>query len=164
MSETLALAPARRSPWPAILAGGLAVAALDAVFFTAFWAPQGVPPTRILQTIASGLLGTASFQGGAGTAWLGAGLHCFIATMMVLTYYLVGTRVDALLRHPARYGLPYGLLLYGVMNYIVLPLSNAPQSSKINLAWMLSSIAMHMVFGVMCAWFARKARRAWAGT
>ena len=67
--------------------------------------------------------------------------------------------VDALLRHPVRYGLPYGLLLYGVMNYVVLPLSNAPQSSKINLAWLISIIAMHMVFGVMCAWFACKPPR-----
>lgn len=163
MSQTIFLASTRRSPWLAILAGGLAVAALDAVFFTVFWAPQGVPPTRILQTIAAGLLGPESFQGGAATAWLGAALHCFIATVMVLVYYGASTRVEALVRRPVRYGVPYGLLLYAVMNYVVLPLSNAPQSSKTNLAWLLSSIAMHMVFGVMCAWFARSALRARMG-
>jgi hypothetical protein len=79
--------------------------------------------------------------------------------MMVLAYYLASGRARALIDSPVRYGLPYGLLLYGVMTYVVVPLSNAPQPTKTYLPWMVSSIIMHAVFGVICAWFARKARQ-----
>jgi hypothetical protein len=64
-----------------------------------------------------------------------------------------------LIEHPVRYGLFYGLVLYGVMTYVVVPLSNAPQPTKVYLPWMVASIIMHAVFGVICAWFARKARQ-----
>jgi uncharacterized membrane protein len=46
-----------------------------------------------------------------------------------------------------------------VMTYVVVPLSNAPQPTKVYLPWMVASIIMHSVFGVICAWFARKARQ-----
>ncbi len=69
--------------------------------------------------MAAGLLGDATFQGGAATAALGLAQHFFIATSMSLAYYLVATRRPALIRRPVAYGIAYGLLLYVVMNYIV---------------------------------------------
>jgi hypothetical protein len=42
---------------------------------------RGVPPAKILQGIASGLLGKQAFAGGTGTALLGAMLHFLIATL-----------------------------------------------------------------------------------
>jgi hypothetical protein len=103
--------------------------------------------------------GKAAFEDGAGSAMLGAACHYFIATMMVSAYYLASGRMRGLIEHPVRYGLLYGLVLYGVMTYVVVPLSNAPQPTKVYLPWMVASIIMHAVFGVICAWFARKARQ-----
>ena len=58
-------------------------------------------------------------------------------------------------QRPLLYGAAYGLLLYAVMTWVVVPLSNAPQGKPMPLAWTLSSIAMHALIGVLCAWIAR---------
>jgi len=150
----------RHSPARYVVLGGLALGTLDLIFACTFWgAMRGLAPQRILQSIAAGVQGPAAFDGGAGSAALGALCHYFIAIMMVCWYTLVGARLRMLIEHPVRYGLLYGLLLYGVMTYLVVPLSNAPQPTKIYLPWMVASIIMHAVFGVICAWFARWAHR-----
>jgi hypothetical protein len=85
--------------------------------------------------------------------------HYLIATMMVLAHTLAGACLRRLIAHPVRYGLLYGLLLYGVMTHLVVPLSHAPQPTKIYLPWTVASIILHAAFGVLCAWFARRALR-----
>ena len=150
----------RHSSWQWIILGGLAFGTLDLLFACTFWgALRDVAPARILQSIGAGVQGKAAFEGGAGSATLGAACHYFIATMMVSAYYLASSRMRVLIEHPVRYGLLYGLVLYGVMTYVVVPLSNAPQPTKVYLPWMVASIIMHAVFGVICAWFARKAHQ-----
>jgi hypothetical protein len=143
--------------WLSVLCGGLTIAAADLVYCVIWWSPQGVPPSRILQAIASGVLGPASHQGGAATALLGLVLQCFIATMYVVAYTLVASRLDALLRHPLRYGIAYGMLLLLLMNQVVVPLSAAPQPLHPDVAWMLGNIPANAVFGVICALTARRA-------
>lgn len=151
--------PRNRSQGPLfhLLLGGGILGTLDILFAYAFWVSKGATVGGIFRSIAAGLLGEASRGGGAATAWLGAGLHYFIATMMVVAYYLVGRKYPALLRRPVALGLFYGLVLYAVMNFVVLPLSAAGMAKFDNMAWIVSSIIMHAVFGVICAIFARRA-------
>ncbi len=140
--------------------GGLVIAIADTVFFSTFWGLRGVTPWQIFQSIASGLLGKASFQGGTPTILLGIALHVFIATMFVLVYTLASRGLPALLRRPFVCGPAYGLLAFTVMTYVVVPLSRVPQSGKQNLTWTFASIAFNLVVvGLVSAWFAR---RAWA--
>jgi hypothetical protein len=156
---TAIFVPARSSAWRYVIAGGLVLGTLDLIFACSFWSlSHGVPPMRILQSIAAGVQGTAAFAGGLSSALLGMACHYFTATTMVLAYYLVGTRFATLLQHPVRYGLPYGLLLYVTMTWIVVPLSNAPTPKALNPTWTIASIVMHMILGVVCAWYARRAR------
>jgi uncharacterized membrane protein YagU involved in acid resistance len=104
--------------------GALVVGLLDAVDAMVFYGLyRGAPPIRILQSIASGLLGRAAYQGGFATAALGAVLHLFIALGIVLTYYLVSRRWEFLVRAPLVAGMLYGVLVYFIMNRVVLPLS-----------------------------------------
>jgi ribose/xylose/arabinose/galactoside ABC-type transport system permease subunit len=142
------------------LYGGLVAGTFDITYACVFWALKaGVAPERIFQSVAAGLLGRASFSGGFKTAALGLFLHYFIATTMSLVYYLVSGWWKPLYRQPWFYGPVYGLLLYGVMNHIVLPLSRALPGSK-NPLWVGLSIAVHMLLiGVPIALFARKAHR-----
>jgi uncharacterized membrane protein YagU involved in acid resistance len=145
--------------WRWVLAGGVFVATLDALFATGFWyLRNAVPPVRILQSIAAGLLGEASFEGGAATAWLGAALHCAIAIVMVAVYALAARRWPRLTGHPWSSGLAYGALLYGAMTWVVVPLSAASPSPKVP-AWIAASIAMHLFIGLLCAVFTRRAQR-----
>jgi hypothetical protein len=141
-----------------VLVGGLVAGTLDIVYACTFWAvKRGVPPLRIFQSVAAGLLGKASFDGGAKTAALGLLLHYFIATSMSVTYYLVARRMPALGRRPVLLGAAYGLLLYVIMNYVVLPLSAASPAPKDPL-WIGLSVAVHAsLIGVPIALFARAA-------
>lgn len=128
-----------------VLAGGLVAGTLDIAYACLFWAVKsGVPAPRVLQSVAAGLLGPASFQGGRATAALGLGLHFFIALSMSVAYYLAARRWPLLGRRPVVYGAAYGLVLYAVMNYVVVPLSAAGRGSKDPL-WIVLSIVAHMV-------------------
>lgn len=146
--------------WRLVVAGGLAIAATDLVYCVLFWSPQGVSPARLLQGIAAGALGRASFHGGLATALLGAGLQWLIGCCQVLAYALAARRLRLLRRHPHRYGIAYGMLLYVLMNTVVVPLSAAPPPVHTNLAWMLANLPMFAVFGTIAALFARSALQA----
>ena len=142
-----------------VVAGGFTLATLDLIYACSIWAwLRHVSPTRLLQFIASGALGEAAFNGGFATALIGAGFHYFIATVMVLVYYLASRRYRALVQYPVRYGVPYGLLLWGVMTYVVVPLSQAQTSAKPLMLAFVSNFLMHLLFGVICAWFSRRAQ------
>jgi len=128
-----------------VLAGGIVAGTLDILYAWLFWMLKaGVPMQRILQSVASGLLGESSFTGGGATAAFGFALHYLIATTMSLTYYLVARRWSLLVRHPSLCGAGYGLMLYGIMNYIVVPLSAAGAGATDRL-WTTLTIVVHMV-------------------
>jgi hypothetical protein len=144
--------------WRFVLTGGLVAGTFDIVYACVFWAiKRGVSPLRILQRVASGWLGEASLTGGWATAALGLVSHYFIAISMAVTYYVVARRWPALWKRALPYGIAYGLLLYGIMNYVVVPLSAAGPSSKDPL-WVGMSIVVHLfLIGLPCAVFARRA-------
>ena len=149
------------SVWSPIALTGLAIGTLDLVFVFSFWGlGYGVPPTRILQSIAAGLQGAAAFQGGGASALLGAACHYLIATAMAAAWFGVSARWRRLRRHPWAWGVAYGLALYAVMTWVVVPLSNAPPAKgQLPLAWTLASVAMHALIGVICAVAAARAGR-----
>lgn len=141
-----------------VLAGGFVAGMLDITYACVFWAlKRGVAAQRILQSVAAGLLGEASFTGGRATAALGLALHYFIALSMAVVYYLVARRWSLLSQRPVACGALYGLLLYGIMNYVVVPLSAAGPRSGDPL-WIVLSIVVHaFLIGVPIALFVRRA-------
>lgn len=144
--------------WRFVALGGLVAGTFDIVYACVFWAVTlGVAPQRIFQRVASGWLGDSSLTGGWATAALGLVSHYFIALSMASAYYLVARRWPTLWERAVACGAAYGLLLYGVMNYVVVPLSAAGPSSKDPL-WVGMSILVHMLLiGLPIALFARRA-------
>lgn len=120
-----ALQPAR-SPALTVLTAGLLGGAGDiayAILFYRWW--RDVPADRVLQSVASGVYGPASFQGGVPTAVAGAALHFFIATVAAGVFYLAATRMRMLVRQPYLFGPLFGLAMWLAMNFVVVPLSAA---------------------------------------
>jgi hypothetical protein len=154
---TLAHPPA----WPHVVLGGILIAAGDIVFAISMWFTWNLPGLqRVFQSIAAGVLGRASFENGVGSAVLGAVLHLFIATMFVVAAVLVGRRVPRLLQRAHAWGPAYGVLLYVVMNFVVMPLSRIGTTPSFSRPWpIVASILVHMVFGVIALLFARRALR-----
>ena len=107
-----------------ILFGGLVVGILDGLFAFVFYGLiLGVKPLRIFQSVASGLLGRASFAGGTRTFLLGLLLHFVVATLIAAVYYAASLKLPVLINHAVVSGLIYGLIAYLGMNYVVIPLS-----------------------------------------
>jgi hypothetical protein len=111
--------------WKRILLGTLVVGSFDICEVILFYGFRDVPATRILQSVARGWLGSKAFSGGIPAALLGLATHYFIAFGVVTVYYIASRRLELLRRWPIVMGMVYGLGVFLVMNYIVLPKSKA---------------------------------------
>ena len=105
----------------AIVTAGVVVGILDISSAFVIWWQRGVALQRGLQGIAAGLLGTKSYEGGMATAALGLALHFFIAFVVVSIFYLASRKVPFFTKQPFVSGVFYGIGVYIVMYWIVLP-------------------------------------------
>src|SRR3954468_5681400 len=134
---------------------GLIVGAMDMTAAIVQAISRGATATRLLQFVASGLIGPKAFQGGAATAALGLGLHFVIAFAVVVVFYAASRQLAFLRRQAALSGLLYGLIVFGVMNLVVLPLSAA--KPRHSLTGDLIQIGIHMfVIGLPTALLVRR--------
>jgi hypothetical protein len=131
---------------------------LDGLDALVFFGLRGISPTRLFQGIASGLLGRSAFEGGMATALLGVLLHFSIAFAVVITYHLAARRIPQLTRRAWIYGPLYGILVYAVMTFIVIPLSAiGPRSPSTGV--LLNGLLIHALgVGLPAALSARAAR------
>jgi hypothetical protein len=118
--------PSAPRPALAIVLGGLIAGVCDLTYAITFYAAEGVKAIRIPQSIASGLLGRDSYQGGWASAAIGIGLHFLIAFSAAAIYYLASRKISFLLRWASVCGPLYGAAIYFFMRRVVLPLSAAP--------------------------------------
>lgn len=133
LTGTGAQAPAETSMMPGVqgqargfdtvVLGGLTAGVLDILDAFIVSGTRGVSPTRVLQYIASGVLGPAAFQGGALTAALGLALHFLIACSAAGVFFVLSRRLPLLIRRPIVSGIVFGLAVWAVMQYVVVPLS-----------------------------------------
>jgi hypothetical protein len=128
----------------AVLAGGAIAGTLDLLAAFALQAVRGAPPVRVLQAIASGLLGPSAYTAGGGILLLGLVLHYFIATSAAAVFYAASRGWPVLVRRAVPAGIVYGVVVYAVMSRVVLPLSRGsfrPSAGPM----MAVMIAIHIV-------------------
>ena len=151
----------RRAVAPTLFLAAAVAGSLDLLYAFAFWGAQGVPPVRILQSIASGWLGREAYSVGAPAAVLGALSHYGIVLVMAWTCYRVARIWPALARRPWLFGPLYGAALYLAMTYVVVPLSAAGNGQWPAWQWnQLAHLAAHMALvGTPCAFAAARVLR-----
>jgi uncharacterized membrane protein YagU involved in acid resistance len=138
----------------AILFGGVIAATID---IGAASIISGRSPTFIMQAIAAGLLGKASFGGGVPTMILGAFLQEAMGILIAGIYVLPAKAMPALSRRWALGGLGYGVVIFFVMNYAVVPLSAlkaVPQFTALKFAENMTAM---LIFGLIVAFFCARA-------
>src|ERR1700733_7884067 len=106
---------------------GLLSGTLDLTVTSTLVKTQGIPVERLLQTIASGAIGSSAFQPGKKTAALGLFFHFLIAFSAAFAYYAISRKLTALIDTPLFSGVVYGSAVHLVMSRIVVPLSAAPK-------------------------------------
>jgi hypothetical protein len=126
----------------AIALTGLIVGAMDITSAIIITLSRGGTIIRLMQFIASGLLGREAFQGGLPIAFLGLALHFVIAFGLVAVFYFARGRIAFLRNYPVPSGVIYGLIVFAVMNLIVLPLSAA--TPRHSLSGDLIQVGVHM--------------------
>lgn len=134
------------SPAKTILLAGLVAGLLDgadALLFNSWF--HATPPRRVLQFIASGVLGLKSFQGGWSSATLGALVHLGIAVTAAAVFYALSRRLPALLRQPALWGTLYGLAIFAIMHFLVVPLSAAPRQRPLAMPDLINLLLAHIL-------------------
>jgi hypothetical protein len=139
----------------AILIGGLIAGTID---IGAACLINGRSIPFILRTIAGGLLAERTYAGGWHSALLGLVLQEAMAILIAAFYVLAAVRLGELRRRWVRWGLLYGVVVFFVMNYLVLPLSAwrvVPHFS----AWKFAAnLAAMLLFGLIVACCGRSVR------
>ena len=108
---------------PTIGLAGLIAGILDITSAFVIAGIKGTGSIRMLQGIASGLLGRRSFEGGMATAGLGLGIHFLIAFTAAAVFYAASRKFSYLTQHAVVSGVLYGIAVYIFMYWIVVPLA-----------------------------------------
>jgi hypothetical protein len=144
-----------------ILWGGIAIAILDGLDAVVFWGLRGIAPIRIARAIASAVIGRSAFQGGWPVTLLGIALHVLVAMTAAAVFYVACRQLPALYRYPFASGPLFGLGVYFVMNYVVIPLSAmASPKGPVSLPTLLNGLIGHaLLVGLPIALIARRSAR-----
>ena len=139
----------------AILLGGLVAGTID-IFVAA--AINHLRVGVILQAIASGLLGRASFLEGEKSMAIGFVAQELMSLVIAAIYVLASIPLPLLRRRPLALGALFGLAIFLVMNFVVVPLSAAwPKHRPVHLEAVLLNLGAMILFGVIVAVSARVA-------
>ena len=139
----------------AIVTAGLVVGVLDISSAFVIWWQRGVALQRGLQGIAAGLLGARSYEGEMATAGLGLALHFFVAFVVVSIFYLASRKIPFLTQQPLLSGALYGIGVYIVMYWFVLP--TAFSSFRHRISNELLAVAIHIsLIGLPTAFIVRR--------
>jgi hypothetical protein len=143
-----------------LVASALIAGTLDIVYAIAFsYFRSGTSPTRLLQSVASGALGREAYNGGAATAALGLGFHFLIAFIITAIFFAAASQYPSLTRRPVITGSLFGIGVYLVMNFVVIPLSRIGPRPLPAAIVMVTGVLVHMfLIGVPIAWGAKRLR------
>lgn len=111
----------------------------------------------VLHGIAGGLLGEQAFAGGTRTVILGALLQEAMA-VVIAAVFVAATQVMPVLRQRwIAAGVAYGVLIFFVMNYVVVPLSAWHVWPHFTVAKFVGNLLAMLLFGSIVAYFASRA-------
>jgi len=133
----------RSRTFRAIASAGLIAGILDITSAFVIAGLKGMGSIRMLQGIASGLLGARSFEGGMATAGLGLAIHFLIAFTAASVFYAASRKFSFLTQHAVVSGLLYGIAVYVFMYWIVVPLAFV--NARHSISRDLTAMIVHMV-------------------
>jgi len=138
----------------AILLATLAAGALD-IGAAILTNPQ-VPARVVLQSVAGGWLGSATYQGGWSSALLGLGSHFGIMLGIAAIYMALAARLPVLRSRWLAAGVLWGVAVWLVMSQVVVPLS-ASTLPRPDTFHIVQGLIVHVLMvGLPMAWIARR--------
>ncbi|MGG9964580.1 hypothetical protein [Ferruginibacter sp. SUN106] len=115
----------RKIPLQTILLAGLLVGTLDILSaFVDVYVNTGKNPLIVLNYIATGAFGKTDFTASNGGAAVGLLFHYIIAFAFTILFFWLYTKSNFPSKNWVLTGIVYGLFIWAIMNFIVVPLSN----------------------------------------
>ena len=135
--------------WGGLVAGTVDIGAASLI--------NMIGPLVILRAIASGLLGRAAFAGGLPVSLLGLVLQWAMSLLIAAIFVLGAQRLAWMRQRWVAAGLAYGVVVFVVMEFVVVPLSAArnPHFTAVSL---LENVLAMLSYGLIIAFFARRVR------
>ncbi len=141
-----------RTIWQATLAAGI----LDILSAFLFNSMAGIGPGQVLRYVASGPFGDTMHARGTGAALVGLAVHFALMLVMVGVYAFAAIRNGWLRSHWAVAGVLYGVAIYLVMYWMVMPARfGSPPMTDL---WSIgNALFSHIVcVGLPIAWIAAR--------
>lgn len=150
-----------RASWPVVsLWAGVTAGALDVIAAVTINTLRGSTPLRVLQSVASGLLGAGSYAGGWLTGALGLALHFAMMLIIAGIFCALASQMAWTRQRPVLAGALYGVAVYLVMNFVVVPLSAFPAKLQYPPSTLAIGLSVHVAcIGVPMALIAARLRR-----
>ena len=104
----------------AIIIATMVAGTLDILSAFVYAIMAGGAPMGVLRAVGGAIIDRTTVAPGM-LAVIGLALHFAIMTVMVTAYMLCAARIPLINRHAVPSGIAYGLVLWGVMYWIVLP-------------------------------------------
>jgi hypothetical protein len=144
----------------AILNAGLAAAAIDAFYFSTAALFRGHSPLIVFRRIAGFWLGGRSNDPGISGIFVGVATHMGLATIMAAGFVLAMQRFRLPRDRALPFGAAYGLFLYVLMYFVVMPL-RWPARFPSWMGWQsIGDILIHVTIGIAIALILRSRSRA----
>ena len=143
----------QRAMIKAILWGGLVAGSVD--IFAASLISL-LSPLLIMRFIAAGLLGPGVIKGGLDISLVGLLLQWLMGLIIATIYVVAAGRLAWMRRDWRLTGPAYGVVVYFVMTYVVLPLSALHHWTPFDLKGFLLNMTAMLIFGLIVAWFAQR--------
>jgi hypothetical protein len=149
--------------WKAVLLTTLVAGTLDILAaHVDLTIRTGAFPARMFYVIAAGAIGLKNaLNGGPGIILLGVLIHYFIAFSFTLLFYLLYPAITRLSQNKYFNGALYGVVVWGTMNFIVLPLTALPNKPFVfNIQAIIGCLVLMVVLGIPISIMAHKYYRA----
>lgn len=95
--------------------------------FLQYYIKTGKNPKNVLTYIASAVFGKHAFAGGVKMIISGLLLHFLVAYIFTLLFFLAYPMANNLLKNKIIIAVLYGIFMWALMQYIVVPLTSAPR-------------------------------------
>ena len=144
---------------PGILVAGLIVGVLDAVAANAHaYLLRGTPPAAVWRYVASAVFGKSAGAGGPEMVLWGLLFHLTVATGWTALFFVAYPRIRFLSANMVVAGMAYGLFVWLMMNFVVVPLTRITKRwIRIMTTGTVLMILIHLfVIGVPISYLARR--------
>jgi hypothetical protein len=129
-----------------VTAGAVGAVAINLYLVVSLvWVLHMTTARALWQWDASNLLGAAAFRAGGAVELVGIGLHVAVSVAWATLFALLLGRSEAVARQPIAAGALFGVVVWAVMQFVVVPLGRAPVP-KLTAAGIVNGLIAHAVF------------------